>query len=215
MPDPIPRNKDADPDWQHRGGFNPRPHSLPVDYVPPPDRALAGDRVRPPPARPARPPDRPRTPRRSMPIGQIASWFFVLVLCGGCVAGVGVVNNLLNSPPPTIVSFTVDQSNVSVGTRVHFTVELSKPFSFFAFGRFKAALASSYSDISGGPCSFDATNLTTCIDLNSSCNNSTTCTFVWWEDSPLTEQFGAFIQDTSNFKSTQVGDAQTLTVMWS
>ena len=99
----------------------------------------------------------------------------------------GVVSGLIYlGTSPAIVSFTVDHSNVSVGTTVHFTVQLNKPISS------SSSYALAYITDSG--CNQAVGD---CISLPIVCFDSTTCTFTDSLDSPQTVEYGVFLQDTS------------------
>lgn len=138
-----------------------------------------------------------------------------LVLVVICAVGVGIVRGVSspsggsndNSPPSTVVSFTADQSNVSVGAYVTLTVKIDHPLQF----GYEVIVDFSYSN--GDLC---GSQITTCrLYTWTNCDEDpVTCTTTWAENSPHTVNYKTYLAD-SNENQLSSSNALTLTVTWS
>jgi len=132
-----------------------------------------------------------------------------IVLCVAISACVGVVQALNHSNSagsgqiPTIASFTADQTHVSVGTTVTFTITLSNPMPNGA----DASIL--FNDLDPN---YPGTH-STIADLTSSCNgdNGLTCTATASQDYPVTVTYLATIENSQSVLS----QSQTIDVTWS
>jgi hypothetical protein len=135
----------------------------------------------------------------------------IMVVCAGLY---GTIANALHFGQPNIVSFTVDDDHVSVGTTVKLKVTFDGDLNrIFNPPGYEIDVDVS---VSGGLCNYSA--YTTCPYTCRSFDPHP-CVFTDSYDHPVTVQYKAYVGEVTatvanNSPDQQVGDAMTLTVIW-